>query len=124
MRRVEIDAAESGQPYGSRAKQALSALVFGHDVRLVTKGLDRYGRTLARVFGGDLDVNAEMIRQGAAWAFRKYLTDQSLLALEEEARTARRGLWALPERERLPPWEWRAAKCAGTNGRTAGVIPP
>ncbi len=26
---------------------------------------------------------------------------------ETEARAARRGLWALPEAQRVPPWEWR-----------------
>lgn len=48
VRLTEIDAPESGQPYGHRAKQALSALVFGQEVRLATRGVDRYGRTLAR----------------------------------------------------------------------------
>jgi hypothetical protein len=37
-----------------------------------------------------------MIRQGAAWAYRQYLKDQSLLALEAEAKAAKRGLWGLP----------------------------
>lgn len=119
VRLTEIDAPESGQPYGNRAKQALSALVFGQEVRLATRGEDRYGRTLVRLYRGGLDVNAELVRQGAAWAFRRYLRDPSLLALEEEARTERRGLWALPEAERLPPWEWRAAKRARPSPTTA-----
>jgi endonuclease YncB( thermonuclease family) len=50
-----------------------------------------------------------MVRRGAAWVFRRYSRDPSLLRLEGEARAARRGLWALPEAERAPPWEWRAA---------------
>jgi hypothetical protein len=29
-----------------------------------------------------------------------------LLVLEKEARDARRGLWALPASERVPPWRW------------------
>ena len=70
---------------------------------------DRYGRTVGRVYADAMDVNAEMVRQGAAWVYRKYSNDPSLLLLEQEARSARRGLWALPETERLPPWEWRAA---------------
>ena len=109
VRLAEIDTPESGQPYGSRAKQALSALVFGKEVRVMVVDTDRYGRTVGRVYADALDVNAEMVRQGAAWVYRKYSRDPSLLLLEQEARAARRGLWALPETERTPPWEWRAA---------------
>ncbi len=54
-------------------------------------------------------MNAEMVRRGAAWVFRRYSDDPALLRSEAEARAARRGLWALPEAERVPPREWRAA---------------
>jgi endonuclease YncB( thermonuclease family) len=107
IRLVEIDAPESGQPYGQRAKEELSALAYGQAVRIEGKGLDKYGRTLGRVFVGTTDVNAAMIERGAAWVYRKYVTDQSLFGLEEAARNAKRGLWSLPVAERLPPWEWR-----------------
>ena len=33
--------------------------------------------------------------------------DPSLYELENEARAARRGIWALPESEREAPWKWR-----------------
>lgn len=107
VRLGEIDTPESRQPYGERAKQALSDLAFGKPARVVVQDTDKYGRTVGRVFVGATDVNAEMIRQGAAWAYRQYLKDQSLLALEAEAKAAKRGLWGLPEAERIPPWEWR-----------------
>ena len=74
---------------------------------MVVQDTDKYGRTVGRVYVGATDVNAEMIRQGAAWAYRQYLKDQSLLRLEPEAKAAKRGLWALPEAQRMPPWEWR-----------------
>jgi hypothetical protein len=41
-----IDAPESKQDFGSRAKEALSGKVFGHEVRLVKRDVDRYGRTV------------------------------------------------------------------------------
>lgn len=107
IRLAEIDAPEKGQPYGTKAKEALSDLCFGKHVTAAYVDTDRYGRTVARVYAGGLDINAEMIRQGAAWAFRKYLTDPALLPLEEEARRASRGLWSLPQEQQLPPWEWR-----------------
>ena len=117
IRLAEIDTPESHQPYGSRAKQALSELAFGKDVRVVVAAIDRYGRTVGRIYAGPIDISAEMVRQGAAWVYRKYNHDPSLLRLEQEAQQARRGLWALPEAERTPPWEWRAAGRAARQGR-------
>lgn len=108
IRLAEIDAPESHQDYGQRAKQALGNLVFGRQVSVDDGGKDRYGRTLGRVYLGQLDVNAEMVRTGYAWVYVKYARDRSLFALEDEARAARRGLWA--GRESVPPWEWRKAK--------------
>ena len=107
VRLGEIDTPESKQPYGERAKQTLSDLAYNKQARVVVQDTDKYGRTVGRVYVGATDVNAEMIRQGAAWAYRQYLKDQSLLRLEAEAKAAKRGLWALPEAQRMPPWEWR-----------------
>ena len=52
-----------------------------------------------------VDVNAELVRIGAAWVYRKYATDPSLYDLEEEAREAGIGLWG--QGVAIPPWEWR-----------------
>ena len=106
-RLVEIDAPESGHPYGKNAKQALSDLVFGKDVTLDVTGLDRYGRTLGRVFHEKLDVNAEMVRLGYAWVYRRYATDAALFPLEKAARAEKRGLWSLPKQDQIAPWDWR-----------------
>jgi endonuclease YncB( thermonuclease family) len=111
VRLGEIDTPESRQPYGQRAKQALSDLAFGQPARVVVETTDKYGRTVGRVYVGGTDVNAEMIRQGAAWAYRQYLKDQSLLTLEAQAKAAKRGLWGLPEAQRCPPWDWRKNVC-------------
>ena len=45
-----IDAPESSQAFGQRAKQAMSALVFGKDVELRFHTVDRYGRLVCMVF--------------------------------------------------------------------------
>jgi len=107
IRLAEIDAPEHDQPWGAKSKRALSDLVFGKAVTLRVATHDRYGRTVARLWVGDVDVNREMIRQGAAWAFVQYLTDHSLLQVEASARRNHLGLWSLPEPQRRPPWEWR-----------------
>ena len=127
IRLGEIDAPElSGQPYGTQAKQQLSDLVFGRPARVVVQDTDRYGRTVGRVYVGGFDVNAEMVRRGAAWVYRQYAKDQSLYRLEADAKAAKRGLWALPDAQRIEPWNWRkngggTAPKAGspTNGVTA-----
>jgi hypothetical protein len=90
----------------------------------VVQDTDRYGRTVGRIYEGTTDVNAEMVRQGAAWVYRQYSRDPSLLRLEAEARAARRGLWALPEAERAPPWEWRAAERGGQRQATSVPAAP
>ncbi|MDQ1079680.1 endonuclease YncB(thermonuclease family) [Pseudoroseomonas cervicalis] len=107
IRLAEIDAPEARQPWGTRARQALAAMAFRRDARVDVVDLDRYGRTVGRVWIGPLDVSAELVRQGHAWVYRRYSRDPALLALEVEARKGRRGLWRLPEIERVPPWEWR-----------------
>jgi endonuclease YncB( thermonuclease family) len=124
VRLAEIDTPEARQPYGNRARQALSDLAFGKTVRVVVQDTDRYGRTVGRVHAGAADVNAEMVRQGAAWVYRQYSRDPSLLRLEAEARAARRGLWALPEAERAAPWEWRAAERGGQRQAASGSAAP
>lgn len=109
VRLAEIDTPETAQPYGNKAKTALSSLVFGKQVSLDAQTTDRYGRTVATVRTGTLTVNHEMVRQGAAWVYRQYNKDQSLLLVEAEAKSARRGLWSLPQADIVPPWEWRKA---------------
>ena len=121
IRLAEIDTPEKKQPYGNRARQALAELVAGKVVRVVEQDRDRYGRIVGRVYVGDLDVNAALVRQGAAWVYRQYAKDQGLFRIEREARTAGRGLWSLPEAERVAPWEWRQQK---RSKRTVSTVQP
>jgi len=110
IRLAEIDTPERGQPYASKAQDELSSLVWQQEISVQVVTMDRYGRTVGRIFVGDLDVSAEMVRRGAAWVYRKYATDDSLYALEDAAREAKLGIWRLPEAERMPPWEWRRTR--------------
>src|ERR1700716_4371915 len=58
VRLYGIDAPEHNQPGGREATDALSALVAGARVELEPVSQDRYGRMVAHVFRGSLDVNA------------------------------------------------------------------
>lgn len=108
IRLADIDAPERGQAYGAKAKKVLGNLVFGKRARVEVTTKDRWGRSVGRVYVGGMDVNAEMVRRGYAWVYREYSTDAGLFALENEAKVARRGLWADPRP--VPPWEWRKRK--------------
>ena len=112
VRLVEIDAPELAQDFGLRSRQAISAVVFAKEVRVVEHGKDQYGRTLGRIYRDNLDVNADQVRKGMAWVYRPYAKDVTLYQLEAEAKAARRGLWLDPHA--IPPWEWRKAKRGAT----------
>ena len=105
-----IDCPEKGQAFGTRAKQAASALVFGKDVVLKTHGQDKYGRTLGDVFLLDgTHVNHALVKDGWCWWYRKYATAGTVLeGLERKAREGKRGLWADPHP--VPPWVYRKAR--------------
>jgi len=74
-------------------------------VEIRATGKDRYGRTLARVFVDGTDVILAMVKAGMAWRFDKYSKDGAFQTAQEEARAARRGLWAAPAP--VAPWERR-----------------
>lgn len=107
IRLVEIDAPEKEQPYGQASKKMLSDMVFGKDVTVEWDKIDRYQRTLGRVFVGDIDVNLQQVKTGAAWAYTRYLTDDKIKQAEITARKQKVGLWALQSDQIVPPWEWR-----------------
>jgi endonuclease YncB( thermonuclease family) len=50
IRLAFCDAPEKKQAFGTRAKQAMSELVFGKDIELRQHAIDRYRRTVAQVF--------------------------------------------------------------------------
>jgi len=105
-----IDAPESGQPHGQDAKRALSDLVFGKQVEVEPFEQDRYDRLVARLWIGELDVNAQMLAAGHAWTYRRYADDPAYCAQEMAARDGARGLWRLSIDQRVAPWEWRQRK--------------
>jgi endonuclease YncB( thermonuclease family) len=105
-----IDAPETGQPYGRAAKAGLSEIVFGKAVQVEPYEQDRYDRLVARLWLGPLDVNAEMLKRGHAWAYRHYADDPAYCADEKAARDRQLGLWKLSPEQRVAPWEWRRRK--------------
>jgi endonuclease YncB( thermonuclease family) len=108
-----IDAPERDQPWGAEATAALASRLAGQVVDLEVVEQDWYERLVAVVYVNDENMNAWLVQQGHAWAYRDYLEDPQYCAWEGVARTSGRGLWALPRSERHAPWEWRAVKRDG-----------
>jgi len=73
-------------------------------------GYDKYRRTLADVLLRDgTNVNHTLVKQGWCWWFRKYAPGNTVLeGLENEARKAKKGLWADPQP--VLPWVYRKAR--------------
>jgi endonuclease YncB( thermonuclease family) len=111
-----IDAPEKAQPHGKEATAMLSEWILNKEVQLEPFEQDRYDRMIAIVYAGDRNVNAEMVRAGHAWAFRRYMRkkDSPLCEAEAAARTAKRGVWALPKEDAIAPWEYRSRKNRAT----------
>ena len=96
IRLVDLDAPEGCQTYGPEAKHALREHVLHQKVRVRTRGVDDYERVLARIDHRGQDVNAWLVRYGYAWSMSFHGKRGPYAALEEQARSERKGLWALP----------------------------
>ena len=112
IRLYGVDAPEHSQtcviggqrwPCGERASRALADRVAGNDVECQETDRDRYGRIVAvcRLWGRDL--NAWLVREGWALAYRRYST--AYASEEASAKAARRGVW---RGNFVAPWDWRA----------------
>jgi endonuclease YncB( thermonuclease family) len=109
IRLAAIDAPERDQPYGQQSKKTLVDMIDGRVVRVEPATTDDHGRTVAHLYRVDdgLHVNAAMVEQGAAWVYRRYTHDPSLIALEDTAKRGKKGLWALSVEQRVLPEQWR-----------------
>jgi micrococcal nuclease len=125
VRLAQIDAPEKFQEFGSASRDTLASLVFGRPVTVQIQAINRYGRTLGKVWVDGMNVNLEQLRRGMAWVYRPYAQDQAYFAAEESARAARVGLWS--RRNPIPPWEFRQAQAPGGTqavGTPQSSVPP
>ena len=87
---------------GWEATNALANIVGKHWVTCTKRDTDRYGRVVAVCRAGPINLNAWMVSNGWAVAYRRYSTDY--VRDEEGAKKAGNGLW---RGEFMMPWEWR-----------------
>ena len=65
-------------------------------------GTDRYGRMIGQCYVRGEDIEAWLVWNGWALAYRRYSTDY--IAQEQAAQAARVGVW---RGKFVPPWNWR-----------------
>ncbi|HDP25828.1 MAG TPA: nuclease [Deltaproteobacteria bacterium] len=103
VRLIGVDAPEVESPYrqeepfGIQSKDYLRDLILHKKVslNLGDTPLDKYGRTLAYVYLGDVLINGRIIRDGWARAYRRfeYTHKDLFIAYEKEARARSIGMW-------------------------------
>ena len=103
VRLYGIDAPELKQPYGKKSKQFLANLIADEVVEVEENGKDRYKRTIGTIYLNSADINAQMVENGYAWAYRKF--SKKYTPQESKAKSQKLGLWR--DKEPIPPWEWR-----------------
>jgi endonuclease YncB( thermonuclease family) len=98
-----IDAPESHQAFGTQSKKNLSDMIFGKDVTVAYEKTDQYGRLVGKITLEGKDINLEQVKAGMAWHYKEYQREQApedrelYAKAEDEARSARRGLWRDPD---------------------------
>ena len=107
IRLLGIDAPEIKQPHGTLARSALERKVGHRRVAVESRGYDKHGRLLGKLWLDERDVCREMVAEGHAWVFGGIAPDPILVEAESLARRERRGLWA--EAGPVEPSQWRAA---------------
>jgi len=115
VRMSAIDTPEYDQPYGPKSSAAMKAMLpVGSAVELEVVTQDQFKRLVATVWlvadGKRVNINEAMLREGHAWAYRRYMRETRFCDLEAEARDKKLGLWAQPVSEWIYPPEWRFLK--------------
>lgn len=92
---AETAQASFGKAAADRLRQLLPP---GQQVSLRVADTDRYGRSVAKVYKGDLSINLALVQEGQAAVYREYLSAcpelrERLLKAEANAKSRRIGFW-------------------------------
>jgi micrococcal nuclease len=89
-----IDAPERCQAWGQQATAALSSRVLKRQVQVATRAYDDYQRAIGSLELDGEDIGAWMVSEGHAWSYRYRRSLGPYATQEQQARAARRGLFA------------------------------
>tara|TARA_B100000902_G_scaffold325620_1_gene320354 strand:+ start:928 stop:1407 length:480 start_codon:yes stop_codon:yes gene_type:complete len=87
---------------GIKARQLLIDKIGKNKVHCIKKGMDQYERTLAECFINNLSLSKFLVREGYAFAYRKY--SKKFINDENYAKKNNIGMWSMKFQY---PWDWR-----------------
>ncbi|MCY4014709.1 MAG: thermonuclease family protein [Gammaproteobacteria bacterium] len=114
VRLYGVDAPEARQtcatdgvrwPCGRQATRALRQLIEGRVLACAERDRDNYGRVVAVCRLEGADVNAWLVENGWAIAYRRHA--RAYVGAESVAQAAKRGIW---RGDFVAPWDWRQAE--------------
>ena len=90
---------------GEFSKNLLIEKISNQQVNCIREGKDQYGRTLAECFVGKESLSSYLVREGYAFAYRKY--SDKFIPDEEYAQSKGNGMWSM---DFMFPWDFRKSQ--------------
>ena len=87
---------------GILARELLIKIIANNKINCIREGKDQYKRTLAECFVNDLSLSSYLVKNGYAFAYRKY--SKKFIADEDFAKSNKLGMWSMKFEY---PWDWR-----------------
>ena len=87
---------------GILAREFLIKIIANNKINCIREGKDQYKRTLAECFVNDLSLSSYLVKNGYAFAYRKY--SKKFIADEDFAKSNKLGMWSMKFEY---PWDWR-----------------
>ena len=90
---------------GEFSKNLLIEKISNQEVSCIRENTDQYGRTLAECFVGKESLSSYLVREGYAFAYRKY--SDKFIPDEEFAQSKGNGMWSM---DFMFPWDFRKSQ--------------
>ena len=90
---------------GEFSKNLLIEKISNQEVSCIRENTDQYGRTLAECFVGKESLSSYLVREGYAFAYRKY--SDKFIPDEEYAQSKANGMWSM---DFMFPWDFRKSQ--------------
>ena len=90
---------------GEFSKNLLIEKISNQEVSCIRESTDQYGRTLAECFVGKESLSSYLVREGYAFAYRKY--SDKFISDEAYAQSKGNGMWSM---DFIFPWDFRKSQ--------------
>ena len=90
---------------GEFSKNLLIEKISNQQVSCIRESTDQYGRTLAECFVGKESLSSYLVREGYAFAYRRY--SSKFILDEEYAQSKDNGMWSM---DFMFPWDFRKSQ--------------